>query len=305
MYESLITSAYIVLLGRGPDPEGFAYWSKMLQDGISKEQFLYNIVHSDEFQQKRPGWLDLGLWQTCQDLKADITLNLPIGKFCGPATDGSVFASILRQEGAYEPHVAKEITQHLKSGDTFVDIGANLGYFTLLASKLLGTSGKVISFEPVTEAYNYCRRNIEANKLTNATLYKNGLWSEKKTLNISQSLQLGGSHISDTGDSIECIPLDSLNLAPNMIKMDIEGAEPYALQGMVETLKRCHPTIVMEVNRYCLKSFFGKDTEDVWQPLTDLGYEISVIPEGKRVRSIEELNVLCPSVGLVDILAEY
>jgi hypothetical protein len=114
-----------------------------------------------------------------------------------------------------------------------------------------------------------------------------------------------GNHISDKGDSIECISLDSLDLTPDMIKMDIEGAEPYALQGMVKTLKRCHPVIVMEVNRYCLKSFFGKDTEDVWQPLTDLGYEISVIPDGKRIECIEQLNALCSSDGLVDILAKY
>ena len=93
-------------------------------------------------------------------------------------------------------------------------------------------------------------------------------------------------------------------MTPDLIKMDIEGAEPYALQGMVDTLKRCHPAIVMEVNRYCLKSFFGKDAEDIWQPLNDLGYEISIIPQCKRIKNIEQLKVLCPSDGLVDILAE-
>jgi hypothetical protein len=86
--------------------------------------------------------------------------------------------------------------------------------------------------------------------------------------------------------------------------MDIEGAEPYALQGMVETLKRFHPAILMEVNRYCLKSFFGKDAEDIWQPLTDLGYEISIIPDGKLIESIDQLKALCPLDNLVDILAE-
>jgi FkbM family methyltransferase len=301
----LIYSAYSILLGRDPDADGASFWQNKLQSGMPREQFLNSIIQSDEFQKNKPSWLDLGLWHKCLDLNAEIVLDLPIGKFCGPASDSSVFAAILQQNGAYEPHVTKAIMENLKHGNTFVDIGANLGYFTLMASRLVGPSGKVIAFEPATEAYNYCRKNIELNKLPNVDLYKNGLWNEKKTLTISDSHQLGFNHISDNGDIIECIPLDSLYLTPNLIKMDIEGAEPYALKGMVETLKRCHPAIVMEVNRYCLKSFFGKDTEDVWQPLTDLGYEISVIPDGKRIESIEQLNVLCPSDGLVDILAEH
>lgn len=300
----LVYSAYNILLGRDPEPDGASFWQNKLQDGMPREQFLNSIISSDEFQKNKPTWLDLGLWHKCWDLNAEIVLDLPIGKFCGPASDSSVFTTILQQNGAYEPHVTKAITEHLKPGNTFVDIGANLGYFTLMASRLVGPSGKVIAFEPATMTYNYCKKNIELNKLHNVELYKNGLWSEKKTLTISDSHQLGFNHISNKGESIECIPLDSLYLTPDLIKMDIEGAEPYALQGMVETLKRCHPAIVMEVNRYCLKSFFGKDTEDVWQPLTDLGYEISVIPDGKRIESVEQLNVLCPSDGLVDILAE-
>jgi FkbM family methyltransferase len=301
----LVYSAYNILLGRDPDGDGASFWLNKLQGGMPREQFLNYMILSDEFQKNKPSWLDLGLWQRCLDLNAEIFLDLPIGRFCGPASDSSVFAAILQQGGTYEPHVAKAITEHLGPGNVFVDIGANLGYFTLMASRLVGPSGRVIAFEPATETYNYCKKNIELNKFVNVKLHKNGLWSEKKTLTISDSHQLGGNHISDKGDSIECISLDSLDLTPDMIKMDIEGAEPYALQGMVKTLKRCHPVIVMEVNRYCLKSFFGKDTEDVWQPLTDLGYEISVIPDGKRIECIEQLNALCSSDGLVDILAKY
>ncbi len=301
----LIYSAYNILLGRDPEPDGISFWEAKLQSGMPIDVFLNNITKSDEFQQNPPKWIDLGLWQKCQDLNAEICLNLPIGRFCGPATDTSVFEMILQGNGTYEPRVADEIKKHLQPSNVFIDIGANLGYLTLLASPLVGPSGKVIAFEPATKTYNYCKKNIELNKLPNVKLYKNGIWSEKKTLTISNSAQLGGNHITDRGDSIECIPLDALNLTPDLIKMDIEGAEPYALQGMMKTLERCHPVIIMEVNRHCLRTFFQKDAEDLWQPLTDLGYEISVIPDGKRIESIEQLNVLCPRDGLVDILAEY
>jgi tRNA A58 N-methylase Trm61 len=119
----------------------------------------------------------------------------------------SVFASILQQNGDYEPHVVEAIQKRLKSGNTFIDIGANLGFISLIASSLVGPSGKVIAFEPVTETYNFCMKNIELNKLNNVQLLKNGLWSEQKTLTISVSDGLGYSHISDNGEGIECIPL--------------------------------------------------------------------------------------------------
>jgi FkbM family methyltransferase len=301
--KELIYSAYNILLGRDPDPDGASFWQNRLQSGMPRDQFLNCISMSDEFQKNKPVWLDLDLWDKCKDLKAEIILDLSIGKFCAPATDTSVFRTILKQSGSYEPHVTKEIKEHLKPGNIFVDIGANLGYFTLIASRLVGTEGKVISFEPATETYNFCKKNIELNKLTNVELYKCGLWNEKKTLMISDSPQLGGNHISDKGDSIECIPLDSLDLTPNMIKMDIEGAEPYALQGMVKTLKRYHPAIVLEINRQCLRTHFKKDAEDIWKLLTDLGYEITVIPSKQKVGSVEQLNALCPKDELMDILA--
>lgn len=299
----LIKSAYNILLNRDPDPEGEVFWCRKLREGMSRHQFLHNMVESDEFQKNKPIWLDLGLWQKCRDLRAEIILDLPMGKFCGPATDSTVFSSILQQNGVYEPHVVKEISRNLKSGDTFIDVGANLGYLTLIAATCVGPNGKVIAFEPSPDAYDYCKKNIELNKLNNVELYKYGLWSEKKTLTISSSQQLGGNHIAEQGDTIECIPLDQLNLSPNLLKIDIEGSEPYALQGMLKTLQRSRPEVIIELNRGCLRSFFGKDTEDVWQPLTDLGYDIYIIPGNKKIRRIEELNTICPKDGLVDLLA--
>jgi FkbM family methyltransferase len=306
MYDILVDSAYRILLGREPDPEGAAFWIKKLQDGtLNRNQFLYKIIQSEEFQNNKPSWLDLGHWEKCQELRAEIMLDLPIGKFCGPATDSSVFASIIQSSGIYEPHVAKEIIGRLKPGNMFIDIGANLGYFTLMASNLVGDSGKVISFEPETEAYNYCKKNMELNQLQNVSLYKYGLWSEKKTLSISASPILGGNHIITEGSPIECIPLDQLNLAPDLIKMDIEGAEPFALKGMIETLRQSRPVLLLELNRSCLRTFFKKDSEDIWDPLTELGYEVYQNPGGKKITSVEQLNSLCPVDDLIDLLAVY
>ena len=169
----LIYSAYNILLGRDPDAEGASFYLNRLQKGMPREQFLNSLVSSDEFQKNsKPTWLDLGLWQNCLDLNAEIILDLPIGRFGGPASDSTVFKAILQQNGDYEPHVTRAIKKHLKPGNIFVDIGANLGYFTLMASILVEPFGKVIAFEPATKTYNYCKKNIELNKLSNEDSYK-------------------------------------------------------------------------------------------------------------------------------------
>ncbi|WP_348303764.1 FkbM family methyltransferase [Methanothrix sp.] len=300
----LVHSAYYLLLGRDPDPEGYAHWTSRIKSGMNRDEFISAIIQSDEFKKSAPAWSNSDLWRKCQILNAEICLNLSIGKFCGPAVDDSVFASILEQNGAYEPHVAAEITRLLKPGETFIDIGANLGYFTLIASQLVGPSGKVLSFEPVPMSFDYLQKNVKLNNLYNVKLYKNGLWNKNTVLTITDSDNIGYNHIAENGIEVECIYLDSLQLRPNLIKMDIEGAEPYALQGMIETLERHHPTIVMEVNRFCLRTFIKKDAIDIWEPLHDQGYEMAVIPSGQKIESIEQLNALCPEHGLIDIRAE-
>ncbi len=239
------------------------------------------------------------LWQNCQALNADVTITLPSGdKLCGPSTDSSVFELIVRYKGIYEPHVASELQRLLRPGMTFIDVGANLGYFVLMASRLVGPSGKVIAFEPNTIAYNYCKRNIELNGLDNVTLYKMGLWSEHKTLKITTLDQLGHNFIGDDGESIECIPLDSMNLKPDVIKMDIEGAEPFALAGMQKTLTH-GPTLLLECNRFCLRNFFKVDAEAIWDQLP--GYHIEALNPRRKI-SLGELKRICPPDQLVDLI---
>jgi FkbM family methyltransferase len=184
------------------------------------------------------------------------------------------------------------LSEILHQGDTFIDVGANLGYFTILGSRLVGQGGNVVSFEPMPINFEYCKKNIALNNLDNVTLYNNGLWDreEKKEIAIRTSsyaeAHFGSLDSHEMKATVECITLDKMNLDPEVIKMDIEGAEPMALKGMLKTLENSKPVLVMELNRHCLNTFYSLDTIDVWTPLYELGYEIRIFPPKPRKKSI-------------------
>lgn len=143
--------------------------------------------------------------------------------------------------GDYEPHTRELIDKVVKPGDTCLDIGASIGYFTLYLSRLVGEAGQIYSFEPTTQR-DYIRKNIECNDYQNISLLPWALWSETKTININGNAQ--------DRDNVEAITLDSLDLPPiDFIKMDIDGSEPEALKGMIQTIERS-PNLKMVVEYY-------------------------------------------------------
>jgi FkbM family methyltransferase len=261
--------------------------------------------------------IDKQMWNKLVQVNADVILPLNFGGVLkGPARDRSVMQNIIYNYGLYEPEVTNFLIHTLKPGDTFIDIGANLGYFTVLASSLVGQNGRVISFEPLRTTFEYCKSNIELNQLKNADLYKYALWDKNqiKEFNFSD-FDGGDSHAVSTEnvynntsikEKVECIKMDQLNLRPNTIKMDIEGSEPFALSGMYKTLEEFRPTIVLEVNRFCLKNYFGLDSEDIWNILSGLNYKISLLSEKNQelIKTLKHLNELCPPNQLINVVAE-
>lgn len=146
----------------------------------------------------------------------------------------------------------------LKKGDTVVDAGANIGVFTVLAAKSVGDDGKLIAIEPEKKNVENLRKNIEINGLNNVAVVPKGLWNRrsKKRLYLTRgstghSLVQEQAHHTDlaghqpTDDKTEEIETDTLdNILEELgvskvdfIKMDIEGAEIQALDGMKRTLK--------------------------------------------------------------------
>jgi len=150
--------------------------------------------------------------------------------------------------GTFEPHETKLIRFYLRPGMTFVDVGANVGYFTALATKLVGRSGRVIAFEPSPYAFERLQQMVELNRLENVRPIQAGLSNQADRL----KLYLGrGSrnhtptmvpHENATAIEVPVETLDSImeNMGVDRIdfmKIDVEGHEPRVLEGARRLLR--------------------------------------------------------------------
>jgi len=170
----------------------------------------------------------------------------------------------------------------VKSGDTVIDIGANYAYYTDRLSGLVGKAGKVYSFEPIPFTHQICSMIVKKKKLNNVSLFNKGVSDKNETLTFKvPKLSFGGvsagqAHIAgrtnessekkkyynfEEEESFNCevVALDSFGLNEldklTFVKIDIEGAEYFAMMGMENLLKRYQPCLLIEVQPYFLSGF--------------------------------------------------
>lgn len=306
--DEVVQLAYHLLLNRDPEEAGLQHWSSALDQGLSRVDFVRAVLASPEFQQQL-AFTDVAAYH-------DVDLVVPIAglQFRVPASDVSLVPHLLARR-CWEPHVTRYLERELQPAHVFLDVGANLGYFTVrLARKV----ARVVAFEPGPANHAYCAGNVALNGLENVELHAVGLWHEDTTLQLrTDSSCVGMATVAPTGghaDTIRVAPLDSLVAGGevtlprlDMIKMDIEGAELAALSGMRDTLARHRPRIVMEINRPALAAC-GASADEVWSFLTSRGYRILAFEHWKEtdpapVGSVDDLKRLCPSDSLIDIVA--
>jgi FkbM family methyltransferase len=293
---SFVSAAYNVLLDRDPEPAGLKHWSECLANGLSKPQFLRAVISSTECQTR--------LGSPIGDCLDGLDLVLPIGdcQFRVPAGDQSLVPYLVKDR-QWEPAIVRYLTTRLGPSDIFADVGANLGYYTVLLSPLVK---KIVAFEPVKMSYDYCKANVELNHRHNVVLHNLGLWHRETDLEMTvDRSSLMTSHVGK-GETVHCVTLDQLNLRPTAIKIDIEGAEALALAGMRRTLQSSHSMVIMELNRPALARY-GADIGDVWDFFAGLKYAVSMFqreqPDPLPIADVQMLAELCPSDSLIDILA--
>ena len=156
----------------------------------------------------------------------------------------------------FEPFQLNLFHESLTSGETVVDGGASIGLYTLLASHVVGPSGRVVALEPDPRAYAQLRANVVANGCTNVVTLRFAAASrhESRTLYLGDQSTVTGLHHGGrpnrtiAEEQIHCLPVDSLvaNTRVNVVKIDVEGAELQVLDGMTLTFSR---------RQSCLKLF--------------------------------------------------
>jgi FkbM family methyltransferase len=199
--------------------------------------------------------------------------------------------------GIFEPQEIELVKQHVSLGDTVLDIGANIGYYTLIFAKLVGEHGKVFAFEPDPTNFALLKKNVEINGYSNVILVPKAVSNENKKAKLYLCEQNQGMHrvynsvfCNDSID-IEFLRLDDYfqDDKINFIKIDIEGAEYAAIQGMQNLLNRNREAKLLTEFSPAASLENGIDSTDYLKILVDLGFNIYSVGENIELVNIDKL----------------
>jgi FkbM family methyltransferase len=193
--------------------------------------------------------------------------------------------------GVYECEKQRAFERLVRPGHVLFDLGANVGFYTLFASRLVGDGGRVIAFEPAKRNIAYLHRHLGMNRIANCEVIEAAVsWKDGTAFFDVSTLPVTG-HISrkaaESGYEVATVALDKLFQdgaipSPNVIKCDIEGGEYDALVGAREILRRCRPAVLLATH--------GADVhERCCRLLMDLGYRLESLAEGKDIATTDEL----------------
>jgi FkbM family methyltransferase len=206
---------------------------------------------------------------------------------------GSTGIYVLRED--YEPELAY-LKQVLSPGQVFVDAGANFGIYTTIASRLVGDSGVVISFEPAVETYPILDRNVEINQLENVRVFhaavsdREGITRFYHNDDAPNSYSLGAVNDETEFEEIETITLEKVFEQEkikrfDLMKIDVEGAEELVLQGAKSLIEQMRPKIIFEVSSKGAQRL-GLSQNGAWNLLQELGYSFFYVGENGNLKPL-------------------
>lgn len=208
----------------------------------------------------------------------------------------------LFMKGSYEQSISETFVKYLKPDSCVIDIGANIGYYSLLAASQC-PRGKVFSFEPDNNNFKLLKTSIIYNAFEEIIqAYNFAVSDANKTIIISDlgNTSNSGARVTSENEDllkslisapnayfkkIEAVQLDTFLIENrvDIVKIDIEGHEPYAIRGMLNILRRDKPVIFAEFAPLNLKLFGGIEPSDFLELILDIGYDISLVQRSGRL----------------------
>jgi FkbM family methyltransferase len=180
-------------------------------------------------------------------------------------------------EGTYEDENQTLFREHVRTGAIVFDIGANVGFFTLLASQLVGPTGRVVAFEPFPAALRHLRRHLALNDVRNVTVVEAAVSASPGTAHFRSHEELTMGRLSESGElAVDVVSLDDLCQrdkipVPGVIKIDVEGEELNILRGAERILRERRPLILLATH--------GADVHEACcRLLTEHGYRLEELP---------------------------
>lgn len=191
-------------------------------------------------------------------------------------------------EGKYEPKVQAALTEHLRAGSVFYDVGAHIGVESMLAARLVGERGTVFAFEADPENAARIEEHARRNQLHPMQIVPRAVWSSSGRLKFArasaESSRNQGAVAEPNGASgedfieVEAIALDEFarqNAPPTLIKIDVEGAEVEVLRGSADIFSAVRPAVICEVHH-------ARAAEEVIPWLRERGYTTEWLEESSQ-----------------------
>lgn len=197
--------------------------------------------------------------------------------------------------GVYEIGTLRFLKENLKSGMTFIDVGANIGLLTIVASKLVGEKGKVFAYEPNPPTLEILKRNLWLNRIENVVVREVALGSKSGEFEIypNWDVNRGGASLvrrgaGESGVNIKVEVLDieigKLDLKPSLIKIDVEGYEAEVLNGAQMLLDNStNLSLIIEISSERVSE--GGNSHEIVQKLMSAGFALYMNAQGKESNS--------------------
>jgi FkbM family methyltransferase len=189
--------------------------------------------------------------------------------------------------GSYELAKQRQFGDTLKESDIVYDIGANVGFYSLLASRCVGSTGQVHAFEPLPENLVYLEKHIRLNQCTNVSIHRVAVSDRSAKLCFQQGSNRSTGQLAEHGDlEVNAISLDEFvyrdsNSVPNIVKIDVEGAEVQVLHGARRLLQSNPPIIFLATHSSQLHA-------TCCELLLSAGYRLEGV-DGRQVEMTNEL----------------
>ena len=315
--EALTRAAYRGLLRREPD------------------QAAASVLHLDPFKPEEEAELSqvLANFSTSDEFRA-LQTNLPVKPNYPPSTWarvelgdlllwvdlGDLGVSRHCVSGDFEPMETRFICSILKPGMTFVDVGANIGWFSVNAAKLVGPAGRIFSFEPRADTFRALARTFEDNGfIGRATLVNAAVghepgevsigWSKESTnpggtwTLAHEELERGFRARGATLQRTQVVTLDDVvaDTPVDVLKIDIEGAEPLAMRGAERMLRNQRPIILCEINPSLLQNVSQTSPRAFIESMESRDYVCHALgAEGPTSRI--DASAITASTGMINVV---
>ena len=221
-----------------------------------------------------------------QDLRVTVTAHDRTAQFV--MTFDSDFGAdrdmrlVIERDGGCEREVTHLLHRVIQTGDVVVDGGANVGFFTLLMSQLVGKTGLVFACEPAPINISKLQHNLVNNAAHNVRVVKSPLYSKIAPMTLHLAPHSGFNSLTASSETVGRFATVTTTIddmldgqVPKLIKLDVEGAELHALEGGCTTLTKC-PYVVIEMNEGALHRF-GASYASVRKYMELHGYDMFIL----------------------------